>query len=111
MLPVTPGTKYVTLGGAVANDVHGKNHHVRGTFGRHVRRFGLLRSDGSERECIPGDGTGTEPDFFAATNGRTFSTCVSQLQLWMIAQSTCGTIDSTESKTRGTLLSAANFFA
>lgn len=44
-LPVTPGTKFVTLGGAVANDVHGKNHHVRGTFGCHLRRFALHRSD------------------------------------------------------------------
>ncbi|SAL00558.1 putative decaprenylphosphoryl-beta-D-ribose oxidase [Caballeronia calidae] len=53
MLPVTPGTKYVTLGGAIANDVHGKNHHVRGTFGRHVRAFGLARSDGTLVECSP----------------------------------------------------------
>ena len=42
---MTPGTKMVTLGGAVANDVHGKNHHVMGTFGRHVRRLTLYRSD------------------------------------------------------------------
>ncbi len=49
--PVLPGTKHVTLGGAVANDIHGKNHHVRGTFGRHVRRFGLVRSDAGAIEC------------------------------------------------------------
>ncbi|NVH72782.1 FAD-binding oxidoreductase [Paraburkholderia sp. JPY432] len=65
MLPVTPGTKYATLGGAIANDVHGKNHHVRGTFGRHVRRFSLLRSDGAQFECTPD----LHPEYFAATIG------------------------------------------
>ena len=50
-LPVSPGTKFVTLGGAVANDVHGKNHHRKGTFGRHVRAFALQRSDTNQITC------------------------------------------------------------
>src|ERR1700748_3303521 len=52
-LPVSPGTKYVTVGGAIANDIHGKNHHVAGCFGSHVPRFELVRSDGSRLECSP----------------------------------------------------------
>lgn len=64
-LPVTPGTRYVTLGGAVANDVHGKNHHVRGAFGCHVRRLELLRSDGSRLQCSSSENA----PLFAATIG------------------------------------------
>lgn len=52
-LPVTPGTRFVSVGGAIANDVHGKNHHGAGTFGEHLLRFELLRSDGTRIECSP----------------------------------------------------------
>lgn len=64
-LPVTPGTKYVTLGGAIANDIHGKNHHLAGTFGCHVPQFELVRSDGTRLHCSPTD----NPDFYSATIG------------------------------------------
>src|SRR5579862_1973803 len=64
-VPVTPGTCFVTVGGAIANDVHGKNHHGAGTFARHVRRMELLRSDGRRILC-----SATEnPEWFAATAG------------------------------------------
>ncbi len=64
-LPVSPGTQFVTLGGAVANDIHGKNHHRAGTFGCHVRRFELWRSDGSRQECSPEENA----ELFRATIG------------------------------------------
>lgn len=64
-LPVTPGTRFVSLGGALANDIHGKNHHRAGTFGCHVTQFELLRSDGQRLICSPK----ANSDLFKATIG------------------------------------------
>jgi FAD/FMN-containing dehydrogenase len=63
MLPVVPGTQYVTVGGAIANDIHGKNHHKAGSFGDHVLQFTLARTDGSLMQYRPSDA------LFAATVG------------------------------------------
>ena len=54
-LPTTPGTALVTLGGAIANDVHGKNHHRSGCIGNHIPAFDLLRSDQPVQTCHAGD--------------------------------------------------------
>ncbi|NND66470.1 MAG: FAD-binding oxidoreductase, partial [Halioglobus sp.] len=64
-IPVLPGTRFVTLGGAIGNDVHGKNHRHAGSFGCHVRSLTLRRSDG---ECYHCDSE-NNAELFAATIG------------------------------------------
>lgn len=65
MLPVVPGTRFVTVGGAIASDVHGKNHHGAGTFGDHVCSLSLLQASGEVIECSPT----LHGDLFNATCG------------------------------------------
>jgi len=64
-LPVTPGTKHVTIGGAIANDVHGKNHHRAGSFGNYLRCMEIAHSDGSRTHCSEKE----HEELFAATIG------------------------------------------
>jgi len=64
-LPVTPGTRHVTIGGAIASDIHGKNHHIEGTFTEHIESIDMLLGNG-ERICA----SPTEhSDLFHATCG------------------------------------------
>ncbi len=64
-VPVTPGTRFITIGGAIANDVHGKNHHCAGSFGAHVQRLALHRSGDGLVLCSPQE----NPQMFSATIG------------------------------------------
>jgi FAD/FMN-containing dehydrogenase len=64
-LPVTPGTKKATLGGCLATDVHGKNHHRDGTIGDYVREIELITAEGSHHRCSPNQ----KADLFWATIG------------------------------------------
>ncbi|ALE75425.1 decaprenylphosphoryl-beta-D-ribose oxidase [Pseudonocardia sp. EC080610-09] len=65
-VPVLPGTRQVTIGGAIGADVHGKNHHTKGSFGNHVEWLQLVTADGSVKELTP---DGPEKDLFWATVG------------------------------------------
>lgn len=69
-LPVTPGTRNITVGGAIAADVHGKNHHLNGSFGNHVQRLLLIDGRGGLRVLTQdGGGNSEEADDFWATVG------------------------------------------
>jgi len=101
-VPVSPGTRFVTVGGAIASDIHGKNHHVEGSFGNHVQRLSLLLADGSVVELGPD----RRPELFWATVGGMGLTGVildATVRLLRIETSRCS-VDTTRTPDLDTLL-------
>jgi decaprenylphospho-beta-D-ribofuranose 2-oxidase len=101
-VPVTPGTRFVTVGGAIASDIHGKNHHLDGSFGSNVVRLALLLADGSVVECSPTE----RRDLFWATVGGMGLTGVivdATIRLLPIETSRC-TVDTDRAPDLDTLL-------
>ena len=92
MLAVTPGTQLITVGGAIANDVHGKNHHVFGTFGDSVRYIKLIRSNGEVIQCSPE----LHEEWFSATVGGLGLTGVI-VEVWIQLRRVAGAWLDTES--------------
>ncbi|MEH6570049.1 MAG: FAD-binding oxidoreductase [Halioglobus sp.] len=85
-LPVVPGTRFITLGGAIANDVHGKNHHRAGSFGCHVRSLELLRSDRSRPVCSP---EGNRELFAATIGGLGLTGLITSAEIRLIPINSC----------------------
>ncbi|MER7414492.1 FAD-binding protein [Streptomyces cacaoi] len=100
-VPVTPGTRYVTVGGAVGADIHGKNHHVSGSFSRHVVSLELLTADGRVRTLAPGD-----PLFDATAGGMGLTGLVLSVTLRLLPVETSWmTVDTERLPDLDTLLS------
>ncbi|WP_210648955.1 FAD-binding protein [Nocardioides sp. SYSU D00065] len=93
-LPVVPGTRQVTVGGAIAADVHGKNHHVSGSFGDHVLALDLVTADGALRTLTP-DGPGAEA-FWATVGGMGLTGVVVRATLSCVPAQTAYAVVRTE---------------
>lgn len=93
---VLPGTGFATIGGAIANDVHGKNHHNAGTFAQHVRALTLIGPDGGARRITPQDA----PDLFRATAGGLGQTGVIASAELALTRAKCDLVTVTERRAR-----------
>ena len=101
-VPVSPGTRLVTVGGAIAADIHGKNHHRDGTFSRHVEDITLMLADGSEVTVKAGD-----PLFEATAGGMGLTGTITSLRLRMLPIETSRIlVDTFRTQDLDTLLAA-----
>lgn len=80
-LPVVPGTKFITVGGAIANDIHGKNHHRDGSFSNFVTDFELLTPQGEFLHCAPDDNADV---FWATVGGIGLTGCILRARLKLV---------------------------
>lgn len=80
-LPVVPGTSFVTIGGAIANDIHGKNHHKLGSFGNSILSIEILRSDGSILNCSPSENSNL---FYATIGGLGLTGLILSIKIQLI---------------------------
>ena len=95
-LPVTPGTKFVTVGGAVASDVHGKNHHIENSFCRYVTELTMMLADGEVLKCSRSE----NDELFRATCGGMGLTGIILTANLDLRKITSSLIDQTVVKTR-----------
>jgi len=95
-IPVTPGTRQVTIGGAIAADVHGKNHHIDGTFGAHILELELVGADGVYRKLTPQD---PAADFWLTVGGMGLTGLITQASMQLLPVTTSSLRVDTERAT------------